>query len=88
MTLRGATGDIKWSYLTAVAFGPWLLESTGDSATLKGTVAHVDDYRATQTPLVASLVIGRQRLVYPVLDLQISGGVVTATLGAAQEGSK
>lgn len=85
MTLRGATGEIRWGgYLPAVIFGPWRLETDGE-AMLTGTVVSVDEYRVTQVPLSAVVQIGRQRLTYPVVDLQISGGIVTAMLGPRQE---
>lgn len=80
MTLRGATGEIRWVYLPAVTFGPWRIESEQD-ITLVGTVASVDDYRITQGPLVAVVQLGRSQVRYPVLDLQIDGQRVTARLG-------
>lgn len=83
MTLRGATGEIRWVYLPAVVFGPWRIETDGES-TLTGTVVSVDGYRVTQGPLVAVVQIGRSRLTYPVVDLQLSGSTVTATLGPRQ----
>lgn len=83
MTLRGATGEIRWVYLPAVVFGPWRIETDGE-ATLTGTLVSVDDYRVTQAPLVAVVQIGRTRLTYPVASLQISGQTVTATLGPRQ----
>lgn len=83
MTLRGATGEVRWSYLTAVTFGPWRIET--DESTLTGTLVSVDGYRATQAPLVAAVMIGRKRLTWPIEDLQISGERVTARLGPRQE---
>lgn len=84
MTLRGATGEMRWAYLPAVVFGPWRIE-TGTESTLTGTLVSVDGYRVTQAPLVAVLHVGRTRLTYPVADLQISGSTVTAVLGPRQE---
>lgn len=66
--------------MPAVVFGPWRIESEQDT-TLVGTVVSVDDYRATQSPLVAVVQLGRSQVRYPVLDLQIEGGRVTARLG-------
>lgn len=84
MTLRGATGEIRWAYLPAVIFGPWRLES-GEETTLTGTLVSVDEYRMTQAPLLAVVTVGRQRLTWPVLDLQIHGSTVSARLGPRQE---
>lgn len=83
MTIRGATGEVRWVYLTAVTFGPWRLET--DESTLTGTLVSADDYRVTQGPLVAVVMVGRQRLTWPVEDLQISGQTVTVRLGPRQE---
>lgn len=80
LTLRGATGELRWVYLPAVVFGPWRIETTEDT-TLVATVASVDDYRVTQHPLVAVVQLGRSQLRYPILDLQITDGRVTARLG-------
>lgn len=70
-------------YLPAVVFGPWRIEADGET-TLTGTLVSVDGYRVTQVPLVAVVQIGRTRLTYPVVDLQLSGSTVTATLGPRQ----
>lgn len=83
MTIRGATGEVRWAYLPAVIFGPWRVET--DESTLVGTVVSVDDYRVTQAPLVAVVTVGRKRLTWPVKDLQISGTVVTVSLGPREE---
>ena len=84
MTLRGATGEVRWVYLPAVVFGPWRIE-TGEESTLTGSLVSVDDYRVTQSPLVAVVNVGRQRLTWPIKDVQISGETVTAVLGPRQE---
>ena len=80
VTLRGATGDVRWVYLPSVTFGPWRIES-GEDITLDAIVASVDEYRVTQHPLIAVVQMGRSQLRYPVLDLQITDGRVKARLG-------
>jgi len=80
MELRGATGELKWSYMTAATFGPWRLEQGADGSTLTGKLVSVDAYKAAQAPLKAVLQVGRQRVTCPILTLQIDGGVVHATL--------
>lgn len=85
MILRGATGEVRWVYMTAATFGPWEIEQRGVTSALTGKLVSVDDYRATQAPLSVVVTVGRQRLTFPVVDLQITGSVVTATLGPRQE---
>lgn len=85
MTIRGATGEIKWAYMAAAVFGPWRIETDENESTLTGTLVSVDDYRVAQAPLVAVVTVGRQRLTWPVHSLQISGATVTAHLGPRQE---
>lgn len=82
MTYRGATGEIRWAYATAVVFGPWRLElDQPGSGTLTGNVVSVDEYRAAQTPLRVVLTVGRGRLIYPVVEMVLSGPTITATVG-------
>lgn len=81
MTLRGATGDIRWAYMVAATFGPWRLEYDGESGTLEGSIVQVDDYRLNKQPLEAVLVIGRKSVRYPVVTLECSGRVLTAKIG-------
>lgn len=82
MTLRGATGEIRWAYMTAAAFGPWRLEEDDSGVSvLTGTLVSMDEYRAAQAPLKAVVMVGRQRLTWPIVDLQFTGQTVTARLG-------
>lgn len=86
MTIQGVTGEIRWSYLTAVAFGPYRLVTQADgTARLQGRVVSVDSFRSTQANLSAVLWIGKQSRRYPVLDLQINGDRLTATVGAVEK---
>ncbi len=77
MRLRGATGELRWSYLTAVVFGPWSIEGS----TLTGTIVSVDTFRSAQAPLTAVVTIGKQRLAYPVEDVTLTGSTISAHLG-------
>lgn len=81
MTIRGATGEVRWAYLPAVVFGPWRLETSPAGGALTGTIASVDEYRVAQGPLVAVVTVGRQRLTWPIDSLQIAGATLTAQLG-------
>lgn len=81
MQLKGVTGEIRWSYLPAVIFGPWTLQTTPTGGSLEAEVISVDAFRATQSPLIAAVRIGRQTLTYPVEQWQQTGQRVFANLG-------
>jgi hypothetical protein len=85
MTYRGATGEIRWAYLAAAVFGPWRLDFDGEQGELAGTLVSVDGYRVSQAPLNAILTIGRQRLTYPIINLQVNGSALTAQVGPRLE---
>ena len=78
MRLRGATGEVRWSYMTACVFGPWLLEGS----TLTGSTVSVDLFRITQTPLHAVLMLGKQQLTYEIESIEVNASTITAYLGA------
>jgi len=85
MTLRGATGELRWVYMTAAVFGPWVVETSGGSSTLTGRVVSVDEYRMAQPGLTAVVIIGRQRVTWPVVNVELTDQTVTAHLGQRQE---
>jgi hypothetical protein len=85
MTYRGATGEIRWAYLAAAVFGPWRLEFENEHGELTGTIVSVDGYRVTQAPLHAVLTVGRQRLTYPIISLQVNGSTLSAQVGPRLE---
>lgn len=80
LTANGHEGTIKWSYLPAVTFGPWRYESHGASGTLTAEIVSCDEYRVTQTPLVAVVPMGRAEWRWSVRDLQIHGSSLTASV--------
>lgn len=81
LNLQGVTGEIRWSYMTAAVFGPWRIEAGNDRLELTAHVVSSDDYRMGQSPLIAAVQIGRQRMTFPVISLQVVGGTLTAALG-------
>lgn len=81
MTSTGATGEIRWSYMTAATFGPWRAEFDRTGGTLTARVVRVDAFRAAQQPLTLLLPFGRQVGRWPVVSLQIEGESLTVTVG-------
>lgn len=82
MVIKGVTGELRWSYLTAASFGPYRLDTHADgTARLTARVVSVDAFRATQAPLSAVLWVGKVTQKRVVTDLQIVGESLTAALG-------
>lgn len=81
MTSAGPAGEIRWSYLPAVIFGPWHASLHPAGGTVTAQIVSVDAYRASQAPLSLTLPFGRQIGRWPVLILQIEGASLTATVG-------
>jgi hypothetical protein len=78
LTIEGHAGQIKWSYLPAVTFGPFRFEGDGTGGTLTAQIVSCDNFRVNQRPLVAVVPAGRATWQWSVSDLQISGSTLTA----------
>jgi len=81
MVSTGATGEVRWSYLTAVIFGPWRAELDRSGGTVTARVVSVDVFRASQSPLTLLLPFGRTSGQWPIVNLQIQAESLTATVG-------
>lgn len=80
LSLRGSHGEVRWSYLPAITFGPWRFESDGDSSgsgTVHAQVVRCDEFRMHQSPLIAVVPMGRAEWRWSVRDLQVSGDTLT-----------
>ncbi len=80
LTAQGHEGQIKWSYLPAITFGPWRYEGEGSTGTLTAEIVSCDEYRVQQTPLVAIVPMGRAEWRWSVRDLQVHGSSLTASV--------
>ena len=80
LKITGYEGQIRWSYLPAITFGPWSVTGHGSSGTLTAQIVSVDEFRAAQKPLVAVVPQGRAEWRWHVSHLQISGSTLTAQL--------
>lgn len=80
LTISGTSGTVKWSYLPAIVFGPWSYEGEGSQGTLTAQIVSCDEYRLQQRPLTAVVPAGRVEWRWTVLDLQISGTTLRATV--------
>jgi len=80
LKINGPNGELRWSYLPAVTFGPWTVTGHGSSGTLTAQIVSVNEYRTQQRPLVAVVPAGRSEWRWSVRNLQISGSTLTATV--------
>lgn len=86
MTITGVTASLKWGYYLAGTLGAWTVTKTDAGTwTLAATVVSTDAGRIAQRPLtfVAPHQGGAWR--WPVTELAIADGALTATLGPPQE---
>lgn len=80
----GPSGLIVHVYAPAVTFGRWSCDADQQGGTLTAEIVSVDNYRIKQRPLYTSIAMGRATWRRPVMDVQISGKTLTATLGAVE----
>lgn len=80
LSITGHIGEIRWSYLPAVVFGPWAFEGDGTGGTLTAQIVRCDEFRLAQSPLVVVVPAGRAEWRWSVRDLQIHGGALTASV--------
>lgn len=78
--ITGHEGQVRWSYLPAVIFGPWSFDGNGKGGTLTAQIVSRDEFRLQQRPLVVVVPAGRAQWRWSVTDLQISGTTLTATV--------
>ena len=80
LSICGAQGEIRWSYLPAVVFGPWTFEGGAGEGTLTAQIVSRDEFRLQQAPLVVVVPAGRATWRWSVRDLQISGDRLTVSV--------
>lgn len=83
LRIAGADGSIRWAYHLAASIRPWTVtkDEGEDVYRLAGTIVQSHPVKVAQRPLtfVAPVKGGTWR--WPILELQITGTSLTATLG-------
>ena len=79
--VTGVVGKIEWSYFSAAALNGYTVSLVGTQLHLHGTVVASDSFKLSQRPLmfVAPTMYGDLR--WPIQEVSIVEGAVTATLG-------
>ena len=78
--IEGHRGEVRWSYLPALTFGPWSYVGVNGQGTLTAQIVSRDEFRMQQQPLVVVVPAGRAEWRWSISDLQISGTTLTATV--------
>jgi hypothetical protein len=83
-TFRGDAAELRWGYHPAATLKDWTMTPQDSSFSVTAHVVSSDAYRVSQRPIVFT--VPRQTTVwqYPVLELQIVGQTLTATLGPSE----
>ena len=80
VTAKGHHGELRWVYHRAATFGPWSYVGHGRTGTLTAQIVSVDEYRMSQSPLIAVVPAGHAEWRWNVTDLQINGDTLTASV--------
>lgn len=85
-SITGVVGQVKWSYYTAAAINGYVVtRSTDNRWSLRGTIVLADAFKLSQRPLVFVAPTQKGDMRWPIVDIQIAKGEVTAQLGPPVE---
>ena len=82
LEIEGVAASLRWSYSQAAALGPWTLTKRDDGNwSLAAAIVAVDTFKVAQRPLVFEARHAKGAWRWPVLELQVVNGSLSATLG-------
>ncbi len=85
MTLSGVTGSLAWGYTSAATLGAWQAVRQDDGGwRLTAQVVAADTFRVAQRPLRFEAKHAKGVWKWPVVELQIGSGSLTARLGPCE----
>jgi hypothetical protein len=81
LMLKGELAAVQWGYHQAATVRGWSLTPSKSGGTVTGTLDDANRVQLGQRPL--TLIVRHQHgeWRWPILDLQLDGGRLTATLG-------
>ena len=85
MTVTGVTADLRWGYHRAGTLRAWTVTKSDEIWSLTATVVSADAFRVAQRPLVLVAPHAHGAWRWPVVELQIAGASLTATLGPPEK---
>jgi hypothetical protein len=81
--IAGVRASLRWGYAQAAALGTWTITKRTDGGwNLTASVLTADTFRVSQRPLVFEAPLAKGAWRRPVLELQVTNGSLTATLGS------
>lgn len=85
--VRGVVGRIKWSYYVAAAINGYVVTRVKETNvwSLRAQIVMHDRYKLAQKPLFFEAMHERGCWRWPIVDMDIAEGVMTARLGTLQE---
>lgn len=72
---------MRWGYRDALTFAAWRFQGTSEGGTITATVVDAHEFHLTQLPLTVAVDVGRAPWRWPVSDVQVSGAMVTISVG-------
>lgn len=82
LTIRGAEATVRWGYQPAAVLRSWTVSrDDGGPFTLAATVVSHNTYRLSQRPLVLVAPHATGAWRWPIDELQVVDGSLTARLG-------
>ncbi len=82
MEITGVTASLRWGYTQAATLGAWTTKKREDGKwSLSAAVLTSDTFKVAQRPLVFEAPHAKGAWRWPVLELQVVDGSLTATLG-------
>lgn len=85
MVIRGPAGEVRWGYHTAGAVGPWMITRDAGVLQLSASLIESNAYRISQRPLAFAVPHSQGMWRWPILELQIQDGALTARLGPMEK---
>ena len=84
--ISGVAASLGWGYLPAATLGAWRVRSSEAGARwdVSAAILSQDTFRVAQRPLVFEAAHAQGVWKWPVLELQVQAGTLTAILGPCE----
>ena len=80
--ISGVQASVRWGYQSAATLGAWTATRRASGQwSFTASVLVLDTYRVTQRPLRVEAPHANGAFRWPVVELQVAGESLTATLG-------
>jgi len=84
--IRGVVGQVKWAYYVAAAINGYTVTRSKDGVwKLSATVVNADAFKMAQRPLLFVAPHEKGQWVWPIHEMQLTDGALTARLGPPEK---